>query len=114
MKTIFTLLLFLLGNLVYSHDSYSLYLNRNKDSKFGLNNNKLYKTDQIYKIDCEEDLVLIHNHYIKIESYPSYSVFFFDGELVGEFETKRWVNNKHMILFFMESKTYYYFYIDVN
>jgi len=103
------LCIFLFGLSTYAQNSYSLYFNHNKELSF-TSNNSLYKTDQIYKIDCENDLIIIHNHYIKIDSYSNYCVFYFDDNLVGEFKTKRWINNKHLILYFIESKTYYYFY----
>jgi hypothetical protein len=103
------LILIFLGLRVYTQDSYSLYFNYRKSIDFTYNNS-LYKSDQIYFIECEEGLVHISNHYIKIDSYPDYCVFYFDDELVGEYKIKRWVNHRHIILYFIESKTYYYFY----
>ncbi len=110
MKSLF---LFLSGVLIslltYSQNSYSLYFNHSKELNF-TSNNSLYKSEQLYKVVCENDLIIIHNHYIKIDSYPNYCVFYFDDNLVGEFKTKRWINNRHLILYFIESNTYYYFY----
>jgi hypothetical protein len=94
---------------VFSQKPYCLYFNYNKDFKFTYDNS-LYKTDQIYFIECDDSLVYIRNHYIEISSYPNHCLFYFDNEFIGNFNTKRWINNGHMILYFIESKTYYYFY----
>jgi hypothetical protein len=110
MKYLSILLLGLIfGGTLYSQESYSLYLNYKKEFDFTYDNS-LYQTDQIYFIECDDSLVYIHNHYIEISSYPNYCLFYFGDEFIGNYSTKRWINGRHMILYFIESKTYYYFY----
>ena len=110
MKYLSILLLGLIfGGTLYSQESYSLYLNYKKEFDFTYDNS-LYQTDQIYFIECDDSLVYIHNHYIEISSYPNYCLFYFGDEFIGNYSTKRWINGRHMILHFIESKTYYYFY----
>ena len=110
MRYLITLLLGLIfGVTLYSQESYSLYLNYKKEFDFTYDNS-LHQTDQIYFIECNDSLVYIHNHYIEINSYPNHCLFYFGDEFIGNYNTKRWINGKHMILYFIESKTYYYFY----
>ena len=109
MKNLIVLLTTILISLsVFSQKPYYLYFNYNKNSTFS-SNNELFNSYQVYFIECDDDLIFVHNHYIEIESYESYCEFYFDNELVGQFLTKRWVNQDHLIIYFIESKTYYYF-----
>jgi len=110
MKYIFLFLkVIFLGVLANAQDSYSLYLNYKKEFDFTYDNS-LYQTDQIYFIECDDSLVYIHNHYIEISSYPGYCLFYFNGEFIGNYSTKRWINGRHIILYFIDPKIYYYFY----
>ena len=109
MKNLIVLLTTILISLsVFSQKPYYLYFNYNKNSTFS-SNNELFNSYQVYFIECDDDLIFVHNHYIEIESYESYCEFYFDNELVGQFLTKRWVNQDHLIINLIESKTYYYF-----
>jgi hypothetical protein len=98
---------------VNAQNSYSLYFNKNNTYEF-THNQSLVNSNQVYFIECDDSLVYIRNHYIEINSYPDHCLFYFDNEFIGNFNTKRWINNRHMILYFIESKTYYYFYRSLN
>ena len=102
-----------LGVLADAQDSYNLYLNYNEEFDFSYDNS-LDQTDQIYYIEYDSSLVYINNHYIEISSYPDYCLFYFNDEFIGNYKTKRWINRRYLILYFIESKTYYYFYRSIE
>lgn len=101
MRLIFTLFLTLFFSTLYSQKEFSIYFN---------NVDKIWNTNREINVCQHEEYIIVNKDDIVIEIsiIDNKTTIFYEDDFVGQFLTKSFISDNHIVIFFIKSKTYYY------
>ena len=101
---------FLLSGFLLGQDEFGLYLDKSSKPSSGFFlGNTLSFIDQIYEIEYYVDSTEVENSYLRFVLFEEHTDVYFTEEYEGSFQTKIWKNRTHIIVYFLETNTYYFF-----
>ena len=113
MKTLFLSLFVFLGIQSFGQKEFRLFFNPKVKYAKLYDAPYLIKSEQLYKIRNYDDSTVITNNALKFVMLKESTIVYFDGKFEGEFVSQNWKNYDHFIIYFIESKTYYYFHFNI-